>query len=46
MDANVESLRLAGINVTKDELFDMSLLDEVYEENPELKEPITAKDAL
>lgn len=46
MDANVESLRLAGINVTKDELFDMSLLDEVYEKNPELKEPITAKDAL
>lgn len=46
MDANVESLRLAGINVTKDELFDMSLLDEVYEENPELKEPITAKDAI
>ena len=38
MDENVESLGLSGIDVTKDELFDMSLLDEVYEENPELKE--------
>lgn len=38
MDENVESLGLSGIDVTKDELFDMNLLDEVYEENPELKE--------
>lgn len=38
MEENVESLRLAGIDVTTDELFDMSLLDEVYEENPDLKE--------
>lgn len=38
MDENVESLQLSGIDITKDELFDMSLLDEVYEENPELKD--------
>lgn len=40
MDDNVESLRLSGIDVTKDELFDMSLLDEIYEENPDLVGPI------
>lgn len=40
MEENVESLRLSGIDVTTDELFDMSLLDEIYEENPDLVGPI------
>lgn len=34
----VESLAGAGIDVTVDELFDLSLLAEVYEEHPELVE--------
>ncbi|AHW64637.1 Putative NMT1/THI5 like domain protein [Corynebacterium glyciniphilum AJ 3170] len=47
MAENVESLRLSGIDVSTDELFDMSLLDEVYEENPDLRDPVPAdpKDA-
>jgi ABC-type nitrate/sulfonate/bicarbonate transport system substrate-binding protein len=32
----VESLANAGIDVTVDDLFDLSLLQEVYEENPDL----------
>lgn len=40
MDENVAALRLAGIDVSREELFDMSLLDEVYEEHPELAQPL------
>ncbi len=36
IDANIAALKLAGIDVDADELFDMSLLEEIYEENPEL----------
>lgn len=36
-DETITSLGRAGIKVTKDQLFDMSLLDAVYKENPELK---------
>jgi ABC-type nitrate/sulfonate/bicarbonate transport system substrate-binding protein len=39
IDASIETLALGGIEISKDELFDLSLLAEVYEENPELKEP-------
>ncbi|WP_036319608.1 ABC transporter substrate-binding protein [Microbacterium indicum] len=35
-EATVESLAGAGIDVSADDLFDLSLLDEVYEENPDL----------
>lgn len=35
--ANVKTLALGGISVTESQLFDMSLLDEIYQENPELK---------
>ncbi|WP_150308267.1 ABC transporter substrate-binding protein [Planctomonas psychrotolerans] len=35
-EQSVETLAAAGIEVTTDQLFDMSLLDEVYEENPDL----------
>ena len=35
-DETVASLKAAGIVVTTDQLFDLSLLDEVYAENPDL----------
>ena len=34
--ATVDSLAGAGIEVTADQIFDLSLLEEVYAENPEL----------
>ena len=34
----VESLKAAGWTVSVDELFDTSIIDEIYEENPELKD--------
>jgi ABC-type nitrate/sulfonate/bicarbonate transport system substrate-binding protein len=34
---NLATLKAAGYTITADKLFDMSLLKEVYEENPELK---------
>ena len=37
IDENISTLALAGIKITKDKLFDMSVLEEVYSENPELK---------
>jgi ABC-type nitrate/sulfonate/bicarbonate transport system substrate-binding protein len=33
----IKTLALGGITITADKLFDMSVLDEVYKENPELK---------
>ncbi|WP_167138770.1 ABC transporter substrate-binding protein [Diaminobutyricimonas sp. TR449] len=36
IDANIEILALAGYDIAADQLFDMSLLAEVYEEHPEL----------
>ncbi len=35
--ANVKTLSLGGTNVTADKLFDMSLLDEIYQQHPDLK---------
>ncbi|HEV7949966.1 MAG TPA: ABC transporter substrate-binding protein [Glaciihabitans sp.] len=35
-EQSIETLAAAGIDLTADQLFDMSLLAEVYEENPEL----------
>jgi ABC-type nitrate/sulfonate/bicarbonate transport system substrate-binding protein len=35
---NIETLGIAGIDLTADQLFDLSVLEEVYEENPDLKE--------
>jgi ABC-type nitrate/sulfonate/bicarbonate transport system substrate-binding protein len=37
IDANIQALALAGTTITADQLFDLSLLAEVYTENPELK---------
>jgi len=33
----VESLAAAGWKVTEDQLFDTSIIDEIYKENPDLK---------
>ena len=37
IDENIATLALAGIDITQDKLFDMSVIKEVYEENPDLK---------
>ncbi|MGZ4661937.1 MAG: ABC transporter substrate-binding protein [Arthrobacter sp.] len=37
MDKNIAILKLAGYDTTAEKIFDMSLLDEVYAENPTLK---------
>lgn len=37
IDQTVESMALAGVETSGDELFDLSLLEEVYEENPDLR---------
>ena len=42
IDENISTLALANINITKEKLFDMSVLAEVYSEHPELKTFTTA----
>jgi ABC-type nitrate/sulfonate/bicarbonate transport system substrate-binding protein len=37
LDENISTLALADIKITKDKLFDMSVLKEVYDEHPDLK---------
>jgi len=37
IDESIATLALSGIDITADKLFDMSVLAEVYEENPDLK---------
>jgi hypothetical protein len=37
MAQNIETLAAAGYTITAEQLFDMSLLAEVYAENPDLK---------
>jgi ABC-type nitrate/sulfonate/bicarbonate transport system substrate-binding protein len=37
IELNIATLALSGIDITADKLFDMSVLTEVYEENPDLK---------
>ena len=34
--ANIKTLAIAGFSVTADQLFDLSIIDEVYKENPDL----------
>jgi Flp pilus assembly protein TadG len=34
--ANMKTLAVAGIKLTQDQLFDMSLIDEIYKEDPSL----------
>lgn len=38
--ATVETLALGGVEITAEKLFDLSVITEVYDENPELKEPV------
>jgi ABC-type nitrate/sulfonate/bicarbonate transport system substrate-binding protein len=42
IDENISTLALANIKITKDQLFDMSVLEEVYTDHPELKTYTTA----
>jgi ABC-type nitrate/sulfonate/bicarbonate transport system substrate-binding protein len=37
IDENINTLGLGGIKITADKLFDLSVLEEVYKENPDLK---------
>jgi ABC-type nitrate/sulfonate/bicarbonate transport system substrate-binding protein len=37
VDETVESMALAGVETSGEDLFDLSILDEVYEENPDLR---------
>jgi ABC-type nitrate/sulfonate/bicarbonate transport system substrate-binding protein len=39
LQEQIDTLAKAGIEVTAEQLFDMSVLDEVYAENPDLKTP-------
>ena len=41
IDENIKSLKAMGYDITADKLFDMSLLEEVYKENPDLKGTFT-----
>jgi len=41
IDETLATLNLAGIEIEESELFDTSLITEVYEENPDLLEPVT-----
>ncbi len=41
ISASIETLRLGGIDIDAEELFDTSLIEEVYKENPDLLEPVT-----
>jgi ABC-type nitrate/sulfonate/bicarbonate transport system substrate-binding protein len=38
--ANIDTLALVGYDITAEQLFDLSLLDEVYAENPDLKQSL------
>jgi hypothetical protein len=37
IDLNLATLKSAGYEISADQLFDLSLLKEVYDEHPELK---------
>jgi ABC-type nitrate/sulfonate/bicarbonate transport system substrate-binding protein len=41
IDGNIKALEIMGTKLTADKLFDLSLLDEVYKENPDLKATFT-----
>ncbi len=42
IDATVKTLSLGGTDIKANQLFDMSVLTEVYDENPDLKSDPTA----
>ena len=33
---NIKTLGVAGVNVTEDQLFDLSIIDEIYKDDPSL----------
>ena len=37
VEENIKTLGIAGIDITAAKLFDTSVIDEIYQENPELK---------
>ncbi|MBX6387967.1 MAG: ABC transporter substrate-binding protein [Frankia sp.] len=37
VEENIQTLGIAGIDLTAEQLFDLSIINELYEENPELK---------
>jgi len=37
IEESIATLKLAGVDITKEKLFDLSLLTEIYSENPDLK---------
>jgi ABC-type nitrate/sulfonate/bicarbonate transport system substrate-binding protein len=37
--ANIDTLATAGLTITADKLFDLSILEEIYQENPDWKKP-------
>ncbi|MEA3215354.1 MAG: hypothetical protein QOJ19_1510, partial [Acidimicrobiia bacterium] len=37
VDATVATLKLAGVNIPREKLFDLSVLKEVYDADPDLK---------
>ena len=41
LDQNIKSLAAMGYDITADKLFDLTLLEEVYKENPDLKTTFT-----
>jgi ABC-type nitrate/sulfonate/bicarbonate transport system substrate-binding protein len=41
IDENIKSLAAMGVKISADKLFDLSLLEEVYKENPDLKTTFT-----
>ena len=45
VDENIKSLGAMGYTITADKLFDLSLLEEVYKENPDLKVSFTIPSA-
>ncbi|MBW4041163.1 MAG: ABC transporter substrate-binding protein [Acidobacteria bacterium] len=45
IDQNIKSLAAMGYDITADKLFDMSLIEEVYKENPSLKTTFTIPSA-
>jgi ABC-type nitrate/sulfonate/bicarbonate transport system substrate-binding protein len=45
IDQNIKSLAAMGYDITAEKLFDMSLIEEVYKENPDLKTSFTIPSA-
>ena len=40
LEETIDTLDIAGIKISADKLFDLSIIDEIYKENPDLKAAI------